>query len=56
MPSTGRIETFQVPDRENVRFDSGFKTGSLVEPYYDPMLAKVIANGKSREDARNLLI
>ncbi len=56
MPSTGRIDTFQVPDNRGVRIDSGFKRGSLVEPYYDPMLAKVVVKGKSRDEARNRLI
>ncbi len=56
LPSTGRIDTFQMPEQKGARIDSGFKTGNLVEPYYDPMLAKVIVAGKSREDARNLLI
>ncbi len=56
MPSTGRIDIFQVPEQNGVRIDSGFKTGNLVEPYYDPMLAKVIVKGKSRDDARNKLI
>lgn len=56
LPSTGRIDTFQLPEQNGVRIDSGFKTGNLVEPYYDPMLAKVIVFGKSRDEARNRLI
>ena len=56
MPSTGRIETFEVPYHKGTRIDSGFRTGNLVEPYYDPMLAKVISHGMNREDARKKLI
>ncbi|MCK4751051.1 MAG: biotin/lipoyl-binding protein, partial [Bacteroidales bacterium] len=56
MPATGRIETFQAPDHKEARIDSGFLNGNLVEPWYDPMLAKVITRGASREDARNQLI
>jgi acetyl/propionyl-CoA carboxylase alpha subunit len=38
------------------RIDSGFASGNLVEPYYDPMLAKVIGTGTDREHARQNLI
>ncbi len=56
LPSTGRIVTFEWPDHDEVRIDSGFRKGNLVEPYYDPLLAKVIVQGKNREDARIQLI
>jgi acetyl/propionyl-CoA carboxylase alpha subunit len=56
MPSSGRIETYEIPGQERVRIDSGFRKGNLVEPFYDPMLAKVIASGKTREAAREELI
>ena len=56
MPSTGRINAFELPQPEGVRIDSGFRTGNLVEPYYDPMLAKIIATGSDREQARQNLI
>ena len=55
-PSSGRIETLSLPGTGQARVDSGFRKGNLVEPYYDPMLAKVIVAGNNREDARNLLI
>jgi len=55
MPSTGRIETFHVPCPKNARIDSGFRKGNLVEPWYDPLLAKVITRGTSREEATNHL-
>lgn len=56
MPSTGRIDTFEIPELPEARTDSGFTRGNLVEPYYDPMLAKVIASGGDRELARKNLI
>ena len=56
MPSSGRIETYEIPNQENTRIDSGFQKGNLVEPYYDPMLAKVVTLGKSREVARERMI
>ncbi len=56
MPSTGRIDTFEWPQQPSVRVDNGFQAGNLVEPYYDPMLAKLITTGRNREEARNLAI
>ncbi|MBN2697511.1 MAG: biotin/lipoyl-binding protein [Bacteroidales bacterium] len=56
MPSTGRIDLLEEPVRSWVRIDSGYAQGNLVEPYYDPMIAKVIVSGSNRDDARNHLI
>jgi len=56
MPSSGRIDIYEVPAGESTRIDSGFRKGNLVEPYYDPMLAKVITVGKTRELALKQLI
>ncbi|MCW2571319.1 MAG: methylcrotonoyl-CoA carboxylase [Frankiales bacterium] len=49
LPATGTLELFEVPT--GVRVDSGVETGSVVSPYYDAMLAKVIAHGATREEA-----
>jgi len=54
MPATGRIEVFSLPPE--VRVDAGYHSGNLVEPHYDPMIAKLIVHGNSREQARNNLI
>ena len=56
LPSTGRLDGFDLPQSNGVRIDSGYRTGNLVEPWYDPMLAKVIVKGKNREDARKQMI
>ncbi|MFH0757636.1 MAG: biotin carboxylase N-terminal domain-containing protein [Bacteroidota bacterium] len=56
MPSSGRIECFQYPSGGEPRIDSGFTGGNLVEPYYDPMIAKLIVHGTGREDARKRMI
>ncbi len=56
LPSTGRLDGFDLPLSNGVRIDSGYRTGNLVEPWYDPMLAKVIVKGKNREDARKQMI
>ena len=54
LPATGRVEYLSRPD--GVRFDSGIETGSEVSPFYDPMIAKVIASGPDRETAWRRLV
>jgi acetyl-CoA carboxylase, biotin carboxylase subunit len=51
MPSPGKIETLHFPKMEGVRIDSGYASGSTVSPFYDPMIAKIIVSGSSREEA-----
>ncbi|CUU59779.1 propionyl-CoA carboxylase alpha chain [Parafrankia irregularis] len=55
LPSAGTLLQFEVPDLPGVRVDSGVGAGSTVEVYYDPMLAKVIAHGPTREIATRRL-
>ncbi len=43
------------PELEGVRVDGWIETGLDVSPFYDPMLAKVIASGNTRDSALNLL-
>lgn len=51
MPSPGRIELIIPPGGPGVRFDTGVYSGAVVSPYYDPMFAKLIVYGRSREEA-----
>jgi acetyl-CoA carboxylase biotin carboxylase subunit len=51
LPSTGRISYLHVPGGPGVRWDSGVEAGSEVGLFYDPMLAKLIVWGASREQA-----
>jgi acetyl-CoA carboxylase biotin carboxylase subunit len=51
LPSTGRINYLHVPGGPGVRWDSGVEAGSEVGLFYDPMLAKLIVWGSSREQA-----
>jgi geranyl-CoA carboxylase alpha subunit len=55
-PQTGPLHTFQPAEGEGLRFDTGVRSGDDVTPHYDPMLAKVIAWGKNRDEARRRLI
>jgi acetyl-CoA carboxylase, biotin carboxylase subunit len=50
-PSPGRICRWQAPSGEGVRVDSAVGEGTLVSPYYDSMVAKLIVHGDSREQA-----
>jgi 3-methylcrotonyl-CoA carboxylase alpha subunit len=51
LPSTGKVLAFDPPSGEGIRVDAGVATGGMVTPYYDPMIAKVIASAPTRTDA-----
>jgi geranyl-CoA carboxylase alpha subunit len=51
LPQTGTIVSWEFPQRDGLRVDHGIANGWEVTPYYDPMLAKIIAWGDSREIA-----
>jgi propionyl-CoA carboxylase alpha chain len=55
LPATGTLHRFRVPELPGVRVDSGVADGSVVGPHYDPMLAKVIAHGRTRAAAARTL-
>ncbi|MBK6414261.1 acetyl/propionyl/methylcrotonyl-CoA carboxylase subunit alpha [Sphingopyxis sp.] len=54
LPSIGTLELFQLSEHLG-RVDTGVYEGAEVSPFYDPMIAKVIAYGEDREEARELL-
>lgn len=56
LPSVGTLETYQLPFGQHIRVDNGFEEGMEVPIYYDPMLAKLITYGKTREEAIQLMI
>jgi len=56
MSQTGKIALFEPAVDEGVRIDHGIYSGAIVSSYYDAMLAKVIAWGRDREQARRRLI
>ena len=50
-PEAGDLVYWSVPSSEGIRVDSAIKQGTEITPGYDPMLAKVIAHGITREEA-----
>ena len=55
LPSTGKLWALRFPDREGIRVDTGVVAGDEVTPHYDPMIAKVIAHGSTRDEALDRL-
>ena len=53
LPSTGALVALKFP--EGVRVDTGVEQGSAISPYYDPMIAKMIAHAPTREAALDRL-
>lgn len=51
LPSPGTVTSFTMPAGPFVRIDSGFTVGSVVSPYYDSLLAKIIVWGRTRDEA-----
>jgi 3-methylcrotonyl-CoA carboxylase alpha subunit len=52
LPSIGRISHLRTPETSSeVRIDSGVREGDEISPYYDPMIAKLIAHGEDRDAA-----
>jgi geranyl-CoA carboxylase alpha subunit len=56
LPQTGRIDVWRPATGPGIRVDHGMKDGLLISPFYDPMIAKVIAHGANREEARTRLV
>jgi len=56
LPQTGRIAVWRPANGPGVRIDHGMKEGLAISPFYDPMIAKVIAHGATREEARTRLV
>jgi geranyl-CoA carboxylase alpha subunit len=56
LPQSGTLADWRPATGEGVRIDHGVAPGENISPFYDPMLAKVIAHGATREEARRRLI
>jgi acetyl/propionyl-CoA carboxylase alpha subunit len=56
LPQAGPLLLYREPSMPGIRVDSGYAEGGEVTVHYDPLLAKVIASGDSRESARRRAI
>jgi acetyl/propionyl-CoA carboxylase alpha subunit len=54
LPQAGRIESLRLPG--DVRVDAGVEQGDEVPVAYDPLIAKLIAHGETREEALDRLV
>ena len=55
LPSIGRVEQSFLED-DNIRVETGYEQGSVVTPFYDPMVAKLIAHADDRTEAIRKLL
>jgi geranyl-CoA carboxylase alpha subunit len=56
LPAAGKLLAWEPPAGSGIRVDHGLAPGLVVSPYYDSMLAKIIAHGATREGARRRLL
>ncbi len=54
-PSPGPLDTFCLPSGEGLRVETGYAQGNAVPIFYDPMVAKIIAHGRTRNEAMQRL-
>jgi acetyl-CoA carboxylase biotin carboxylase subunit len=50
-PSTGKLQAFRPPSGAGIRVETGYSEGNSVTPFYDSLIAKVIAHAPSRPEA-----
>ncbi len=51
LPSSGRLVRYREPEGEGLRVDSGVVEGDEIPIHYDPMIAKLVAHGRDRDEA-----
>jgi len=56
LPQPGHLALWKSPDGLGLRVDHGLKPSQDISAYYDPLLAKIIAHGADREEARRRLV
>jgi geranyl-CoA carboxylase alpha subunit len=57
-PQAGRLLRFDLTrasEQPGVRIDTGFERGSVITPHYDALIAKIVAHGETRSEARRRL-
>ena len=56
MPGIGLLEEYIMPTGPGIRVDNGYRKGQEIPIFYDPMIAKLVAHGRNREQAIHRLI
>jgi len=56
LPDVGTLDTYVRPQGNGVRVDDGFEQGMAIPIYYDPMIAKLVTYGDSRDEAIQKMI
>jgi geranyl-CoA carboxylase alpha subunit len=56
LPQSGELVAWRPPSGAGIRVDHGLDAGQAVSPFYDSLLAKIIAHGATREQARRRLV
>lgn len=56
LPSPGKITEYREPQGDGIRVDSGYTEGDTITPFYDPLIAKLISYGKTRDEAISKMI
>ncbi|WP_102348567.1 acetyl-CoA carboxylase biotin carboxylase subunit [Bacillus sp. Marseille-P3661] len=56
LPSPGKITSLNLPSGKQIRHELAIQCESVVTPFYDPMIAKLIVTATSRDDAISSLI
>jgi len=56
LPVTGTVLAYREPSGEGIRVDSGVQAGTVIGTHYDPLMAKVIAWGRDRDQSRRRLV
>lgn len=56
LPNVGTLDTYIRPEGEGIRLDDGYEQGQEIPIYYDPMIAKLVTYGKTREEATDLML
>ena len=55
IPSPGTLDVFQLPEMNGLRVETGLREGDEVSSHFDPLLAKLIAWGETRDEAISLM-
>jgi acetyl-CoA carboxylase biotin carboxylase subunit len=56
LPDIGKLLTYQRPQGPGIRVDDGFEQGMDIPIYYDPMIAKLVAHGETRDKAISRMV